>query len=154
MDKLRMGLCAAILASCLPLRAEVPDACNVVTVDEINSIAGGAVTKVQPLKSGNPSECNFLDKHRAAVLVVSIREVQYAPENELQHERESLEKIYRGKVKWLTGVGENGFWMPVNKQLMFRKAKKLVSVKFSRPANQNEVDTSQVARIIEVRLTK
>ncbi|HEX7605982.1 MAG TPA: hypothetical protein VF348_04675, partial [Usitatibacter sp.] len=66
--------------------------------------------------------------------------------------RENLEKIYRGKVKWLTGVGENGFWMPVNKQLVFRKAKTLVSVTFSRVANQNEADSSQVARMIESRL--
>jgi hypothetical protein len=59
---------------------------------------------------------------------------------------------YRGKVKWLTGVGENGFWMPVNKQLVFRKAKTIISVSFARPANQNEVDSSQVARMIDSRL--
>ena len=86
------------------------------------------------------------------MLVVSLREVQYAAEGELQTERENLEKIYRSKVKWLTGVGENGFWMPVNKELVFRKGKTIVSVKFARVENQKEVDSSQVARIIDARL--
>jgi ATP-dependent helicase/DNAse subunit B len=97
--------------------------------------------------------CGFLDSRRGAVLVVSIREVQYAAENELQYERENLEKIYKGRVKWLTGtVGENAFWMPATKQLVFRKGKKIVSVTFSREKNQNEVDTGQVARLVEARL--
>jgi hypothetical protein len=132
--------------------AAPPDACSLLTLDEVNSIAGGSATKTEQRKSGNPTECAFIDAHKGAVLVVSLREVQYAVENELQYERENLEKIYRGKVKWLTGVGENGFWMPVNKQLVFRKAKTLISVSFARPANQNEVDSSQVARMIDSRL--
>jgi hypothetical protein len=143
------------LALALPFaaHAEVPNACEIVKIEDINSIASGKVEKTQQLKSGNPSECNFIDSHRAAILTLSIREVQYAAENELQQERENLEKIYRGKVKWLTGmVGDDGFWMPVNKQLMFRKGKKLISVKFSRPQNQNEVDSSQVARLVDAKL--
>lgn len=148
----RPGLAFATLACCLRCWAATPDACDVLKIEEINSIAAGSVEKAQPVKSGNPSECNFVDKRHAAVLVVSIREVRYAAENELQYERENLEKIYRGKVKYLTGVGENGFWMPVNKQLVFRKGKTLVSVKFARPANQTELDTSQVARMVEARL--
>ncbi len=150
-----LKILVSTLAVCLPLaaRAEVPDACTILKIDDINSIAAGKVDKTQSLKSGNPSECNFVDSHRAAVLTISIREVQYAAENELQQERENLEKIYRGKVKWLTGmVGENGFWMPVNKQLMFRKGKRIVSIKFSRPQNQNEVDSSQVARLVDAKL--
>ena len=148
----RILLAFALAAAPLGAVATPPEACAVLALEEVNSIAAGAAAKVEQRKSGNPSECAYVDKHRGAVLVVSIREVQYAAENELQYERENLEKIYRGKVKWLTGVGENGFWMPVNKQLMFRKAKILVSVTFARPANQNEVDSSQVARMIESRL--
>jgi hypothetical protein len=132
--------------------ATPPDSCSILSAAELNSIAGGTVESVQQRKAGNPSECAYIDKRKGAVLVVSIREVQYAPENELQYERENLEKIYRGKVRWLTGVGESGFWMPVNKQLVFRKAKTLVSVSFARVANQNEADSSQVARMIESRL--
>ena len=136
-----------------PALADVPNACEILKVEEINSIAGGLVERVQQQKSGNPSVCGFMDSRRGAVLVLSIREVQYAVENELQYERENLEKIYKGRVKWLTGsVGENGFWMPVNKVLVFRKGKKIVSVSFSRTQNQNEVDSAQIARLVEARL--
>jgi hypothetical protein len=132
--------------------AEVPNACEVLKVEDINSIAGNTVDKVQLQKTGNPSVCAFTDSRRSAILVLSIREVQYAAEQELQLERENLEKIYKSRVKWLTAVGENGFWMPVNKQLVFRKGKRIVSVTFSRVANQNEVDTAQIARMVEARL--
>jgi hypothetical protein len=124
-----------------------------VTIEEVNLIAAGTVAKTQVQKAGNPSQCAFINAKNGAVLVVSLREVQYAVEGELQTERENLEKIYRSKVKWLTGVvGENGFWMPVNKELVFRKGKILVSVKFARVENQKEVDSSQIARVIDERL--
>ena len=146
----------AILAFSLAIPAafaEVPNACEILKVEEINAIAANTVEKVQQQKSGNPSVCGFMDSHHAAVVVISIREVQYAAQNELQLERENLEKIYKGRVKWLTGtLGDDAFWMPVNKQLMFRKGKKLVSVTFSREKNRNEVDTAQIARIVESRL--
>ena len=150
--KTRLAILAFILS--IPTAfAEVPNACEILKIDEINSIAGGSVEKVQLAKAGNPSVCNFSDSRRGAVLVLSIREVQFAVENELQLERENLEKIYKGRVKWLTGsVGENGFWMPVNKQLVFRKGKKIVSVTFSREKNRNEVDTAQIARLVDARL--
>jgi hypothetical protein len=133
-------------------QAAPPDACTVITVDEINSIAAGAVSKVSPRKSGNPSQCAFEDGRRAAVLVVTVREVQYAAENELQYERENLEKIYRSKVKWIEGVGETAFWLQANKTAMFRKGKLLVTLTFSREQNAKEVDTMQAARLIEPRI--
>ena len=142
----------ALVAAPIAALAVPPEACSLVTAEEINSIAAGSVEKTQQRKSGNPTECAFIDSRKGAVLVISLREVQYAAENELQYERENLEKIYRGKVKWLTAVGENGFWMPINKQLVFRKGKTLVSVAFARVANQNELDTAQVARLIDARL--
>ena len=144
----------AFALAATPALAEVPNACEIIKVDEINSIVGsGLVEKVQLAKAGNPSVCNFTDSRRSAILVLSIREVQYAVENELQLERENLEKIYKGRVKWLTGsIGENAFWMPVNKQLMFRKGKKIVSVTFARAQNQNEVDSASIARLVDTRL--
>ena len=151
-----MKKCLAILAFSLAVPAafaDVPNACEIIKVEDINSIAGGSVDKVQVQKAGNPSVCGFMDARKAAILVLSIREVQYAAETELQVERENLEKIYKSRVKWLTGtIGENAFWMPVNKQLVFRKGKRIVSVSFSRPKNQNEVDSAQIARLVETRL--
>jgi len=129
-----------------------PDACTIISMDEVNSIAGGVAAKISPRKSGNPSECAFEDSRRGVVLVLSIREVQYAAENELQYERENLEKIYRSKVKWIEGVGDRAFWLQANKSGKFRKGKTIVTVVFSREKNATEVDTMQVARLIESRL--
>lgn len=133
-------------------QAAPPDACTVITMDEINTIAGGAASKVSPRKSGNPSQCAFEDGRRAAVIVITLREVQYAAENELQYERENLEKIYRSKVKWIEGVGDSAFWLQANKTAMFRKGKILATVTFAREQNAREVDTMQAARLIEARL--
>ena len=151
---MKTPLALLALALAIPAAyADVPNACEIIKVDEINTIAAGTVEKVQQQKAGNPSVCGFMDSRKGAVLVLSIREVQYAVENELQYERENLEKIYKGRVKWLTGqVGENAFWMPINKQLVFRKGKKIVSVTFSREKNQNEVDSASIARMVEARL--
>jgi hypothetical protein len=145
------ALLAALFLPATVLAAP-PEACNLLKIEELNQIAGGGIEKTQVRKSGNPSECSFLDSRKAAVVVVSVREVQYAAENELQYERENLEKIYRSRAKWLTTVGENAFWLPANKQLVFRKGKLIASVTFSRASNQNELDTSQVARLLEAQL--
>ena len=121
-----LRITAVVLALAAPAfaRATPPEACTILTLEEVNAIAGGVVEKIQPRKSGNPSECGYLDGRRAAVLVVSIREVQYAAENELQYERENLEKIYRAKVKWVPTVGESAFWLGANKQLGFARARR------------------------------
>ena len=147
-----LGLLAFALAAS-PVFAEVPNACEIIKVEEINAVAGGTVERVQQQKTGNPSVCGFTDNRRAAILVLSIREVQYAAENELQLERENLEKIYKSRAKFITGmVGENAFWFAATHQLFFRKGKKIVSVTFSREKNQNESDTATIARVVESRL--
>jgi len=149
-----MKTALALASLLLPLAAlaEAPDACSIVSLADVNAIAGGAATKVQVAKSGNPSECQFVDDHHAAVLVLTIRQVQYAAENELQGDRESLEKIYKARAKWLDGVGEHAFWMAATHQLEFRKAKTLVTVRFARDKNMNELDSAQLARLIDSRL--
>ena len=143
--------CTALLAP-FAAAADPPDACTIITLAEVNAIAQSAATKVQIAKSGNPSECQFVNDKHAAVLVISIRQVQYAAENELQGDRESLEKIYKAHAKWIDGVGEHAFWMPATQQLEFRKGKILVTVRFARDKNKNEIDTAQVARLIESRI--
>jgi hypothetical protein len=146
-------LALSLLAAPLGAFAAPPDACTLLTLEEINAVSKQKAEKALPLQSGNPTKCSFVDARKGAVLVVSAREVQYAVRDEMHYERENLEKIYKGRVKWLTGtVGENGFWMPINKVLVFRKAKLIVSVSFSRTQNQNEVDSAQIARMVEARL--
>ena len=144
----------AALAFALPAAAlaDPPNACELLTPEEISTISERKVATVQPQKSGNPSQCGFLDSRKAAVLVVSVREVKYAVKDELFQERDNLEKIYKSRSKQLDTVGEGGYWLPPNKQLGFRKGKMIVNVTFSTPKNQNELDTAQVARMIEARL--
>ena len=151
MNAKRLLACLAACAAAGAVAAP-PDACTVVTMDEVNTIAAGAASKISPRKSGNPSECAFEDSRRAAVLVLRLREVQYAAENELQYERENLEKIYRSKVKWIEGVGDRAFWLQANKTAMFRKGKTIVTLTFAREKNATEVDTMQLARLVESRL--
>jgi hypothetical protein len=145
-------LFTALLLCPLAAVATPPEACKLLTVEEINAIAERPVERLQPQKSGNPSQCGFLDSRRGAVLVVSVREVQYAVRDEMHYERETLEKIYKMKAKQLDTIGDGGFWLAANKQMVFRKGKMIASVTFSTPKNQNEVDTAQVARLVESRL--
>jgi hypothetical protein len=151
---MKAQLPAILLASLLslPALADPPDACTLITLDEINTLASGVATRISPRLAGNPSECAFEDSRRAAVLVIRVREVKYAAENELQYERENLEKIYRSKVKWIEGVGESAFWLGANQSAMFRKGERIVTIKFAREQNAKEVDTMQVARLVENRL--
>lgn len=141
-----------LLAAAPAALAVVPDTCTLLKPAEINTIAQNPVARVEPRKSGNPSQCAFLDARRGAVLVVTIREVQYAVKDEMFYERENLEKIYKSKSKPIDTIGEGGFWLNANKQLVFRKAKFIVWVVFSTPKNQNEVDTGAMARLVESRL--
>lgn len=143
---------ALFLAVPLVARSELPAACAVVKVEDLNQIAGGGIVGMQQRRSGNPTECSFVDARKASVVVIKLQQVQYAAENELQHERETLEKIYHSKAKWLTTVGDSAFWLNANRQLVFRKGKVLVWVTFERAANRNELDTAQVARLVEVGL--
>jgi len=132
--------------------AAPPEACSLLTLDEINAVAQQKAEKAQPQQEGNPSKCSWIDSRRAAVVVVSVREVQYAVKDELFHERENLEKIYKQRSKPLDTIGEGGFWLPANHQLTFRKAKLIASVTFAAAKNQNELDTAQLARLVESRL--
>jgi hypothetical protein len=149
---MKIALASALLLMPAFAWADPPDACTILTVDEINSVAGGAVEKIQPVRSGNPTECNFLDGKRAAVLSIKLRQVQYAPADELAQERENDQKVYREHVKEIKAVGEHAYWSPAGHQLVFHKAKTLVYVTFSREKNANEIDSAQIGRMIEARL--
>ena len=137
----------AIVANAAP-----PNACTIITAEDITPISERPVEKFRQQKAGNPSECGFLDARNGAVLVVSLKEVQYAVKDEFEVERGNLEKIYRSKAKMIDTVGDGAFWLAANKQMVFRKGKVIASVSFQSPKNQNEVDTGQIARLVESRI--
>ena len=144
----------ALLLAFAPLAALAapPDACSLVTLEEINAISQTKAEKALPLQSGNPTKCSFVDSRKGAVLVVSAREVQYAVRDEMHYERENLEKIYKMRAKPLDTIGEGGYWLPATHQVTFRRGKLIATVTFAVPKHQNEVDTTQVARVVETRL--
>ena len=154
MSAFRSSALLAFIALATPALANPPNACEIIKAEEINHIADKQVEKFRLQKSGNPTECGFLDSRNGAVLVVWMKEVQYAVKDEFGIERGNLEKIYRGKAKELETVGDGGFWLGANKSLWFRKGKIITSITFQTPKNQNEVDTGQIARIVESRLGK
>ena len=147
---------AVLVLAALPAAAFAapPNACEILKPEDINPIAVSKVDRVQPQKSGNPSQCGFLDSRKAAVLTLSLREVQYAVKDELHEEKSQIEKIYKTRTKQLDTVGDGGYWSPANKQLGFRKGKTIVNITFNIKENQSEVDTAQIARIVEARLPK
>jgi hypothetical protein len=71
--KKTLAFAAAFALAASPVFAEVPNACEIIKVEEINAVAGGTVERVQQQKTGNPSVCGFTDNRRAAILVISIR---------------------------------------------------------------------------------
>jgi hypothetical protein len=148
----------AVLALALAMPAAAlaapPNACEILTAEDINPIAVSKVQRVEMQKAGNPSQCGYLDSRKASVLVLSIREVQYAVKDELHEEKSTIEKIYKTRTKPVETVGDGGYWSPANKQLGFRKGKMIVNVTFSIKENQSEIDTAQVARIVDSRLPK
>jgi len=146
-------LLAALLFS-LPTvsLATPPDACSVLTLDEVNAIAATPAEKTQVLQSGNPAKCSWVDSRKGAVLVVTLREVQYAARDEMNVEKGNLEKIYRSHATDLDTISDGGYWLPANKQLTFRKGRTIVTIIFSTPKNQNRLDSAQVARLVESRL--
>jgi hypothetical protein len=148
------SLIAAFLLAPAAALATPPDACSLLTLDEVNAIAERKAERAVTQQSGNPSKCSFVDARKAAVLVITVREVQYAVRDEMYYERENLEKIYRARSKALDTIGEGGYWLGANKQLTFRKGKVIASVNFATTKNQNEVDSGQVARLVESRLPK
>ena len=145
-------LTAAFLLAPAVAMATPPDACSLLTLDEINAIAEHRAEKPLVQLSGNPSKCSFVDARKGAVVLVNVREVQYAVRDEMHHERENLEKIYKMRAKPLDTIGEGGYWLPATHQITFRKGKLIATVTFALPKNQNEVDTSQAARLVESRL--
>ncbi len=147
-------LAAALAALPLAALAVPPDACTLLTPEEINRIADRPVATALPVKSGNPSHCNFIDSKKGAVVVVTVREVQYAVQQEMQQERDNLEKIYKSSSKNVDTVGDAGFWMPVTKQLYFRKGKTITSVSFPGNKTAAELDVAILARLVESRIPK
>lgn len=154
MNILQSRLLASFALAALPFAtlAAPPSACDIITAEDINPMLERKVEKTRPQKSGNPSECGFLDSRNGAVATIYLKEVQYAVKDEFDVERGNLEKIYRVKAKNIETVGEAAFWLGATHSMWFRKGRIIGSVKFETPKNQNESETGSLARLVESRI--
>lgn len=153
MKSLRPHLAAAaLLASCGALAQVNP--CEILSIEEVNTIAGKPANKTRSHTTKQGIECSFLDSKQNAVLTAEIRGAKL-PKAELDLEAENLQKIYRTSVKPVE-IGEGGFWLNSKHELFFRKGRHIVRVVMTPAADAKltQARTETVGRLIESRLPK
>lgn len=143
---LAASLCAA------PAAFAQLDPCEMLKIDEVNTITQKVASKMRSHPTRQGIECSFLDAKQNAVLTTEIRAAKL-PKAELDIEAENLQKIYRTSVKPVE-IGDGGFWLNSKHELFFRKGKNIVRVVMA-PANDAKVTqarTESIGRLIESRL--
>lgn len=155
MNSALIRLAAALLAAPALAAAQAPapvDVCGLITIDEVNALTNVPASTTRALPTKNGSECTFLDSGKKAVLTLEVRPAKLA-KAELDMEAESLQKIYRTKVKPVE-VGDGGFWLTTKQELYFRKGKQILRVVVvgGKDATAIEAKTQSAARLIESRL--
>jgi len=128
------------------------DPCEILKLEEVNTIAGVPATKMRANTTKQGLECSFLDSRQNAVLTAEIRPAKL-PKAELDLEAENLQKIYRTSVKPVE-VGDGGFWLNSKQELFFRKGKNIVRVVMApgTDAKATQARTESIGRLIESRI--
>ena len=148
---MRFATPLALLALALPAAAAPPNPCEILSVESVNSISARQADRVKAGTSGSAVQCTYLSGNTAA-LVVSLKEVLSAPKDTFDIERMNNEKISRIRAKMNETVGDGAYWLSDIKTFSFRKGNIIGTVKFENPKNQNELDSSQIARLVEAKL--
>jgi hypothetical protein len=145
-------LAAAALLVAAPAFAQAVDPCEILKIEEINTLTAGNANKMRANVTKVGLECSFLDAKQNAVLTVEIRGAKL-PKAELDIEAENLQKIYRTSVKPVE-IGDGGFWLTSKYELFFRKNKNIVRVVMNANADPKTIQarTESVGRLVETRL--
>ena len=144
-------LAPALLAAATAIAAP-PDACSLVSKDEVNRMARkGDAVHVEKRGRGNESECNFLDSGKSAVLTVSLRE-SADPAGELKMDAGVQERMYKKPVKPVAGVGDEAWWADNQGVVAFRKGKIAGQVYFTGSKYGGEPVTTEVAKLVVGRI--
>jgi hypothetical protein len=144
-------LAPALLAAATVLAAP-PDACSLISMDEVNAMAkGGDAIRFEKRGGGKESECNFLRKGGDAVLTVSVRE-SADPAGELKMDAGMQERMYKKPVKPLAGVGDEAWWADNQGVIAFRKGKIAGQVYFTGSKYGGEPVTTEVAKRVVGRI--
>lgn len=151
MKKTTCLLAPALLAATTALAAP-PDACSLISKDEVNKMAKkGDAAHVEKRGRGSESECSFLDSGKSAVLTVSLRE-SADPAGELKMDAGVQQRMYKKAVKPVAGVGDEAWWADNQGVLAFRKGKIAGSVYFTGSKYGGEPVTTEVAKLVVGRI--
>ena len=143
---------AAALLAAAPAFAQANDPCEILKIEEVNTLTAGNANKMRANTTKAGLECSFLDAKQNAVLTVEIRGAKL-PKAELDIEAENLQKIYRTSVKPVE-IGDGGFWLTSKYELFFRKNKNIVRVVLNSSSDPKTIQarTESVGRLVETRL--
>jgi hypothetical protein len=144
-------LLAPLLVAAAPAFAQV-EVCEILSMEEVNTITAQVATKTKTLPTKDGKECQYFDAKQKSVLTLEVRGAKL-PKAELDVEAENLQKIYRTSVKPVE-VGDGGFWLTSKQELFFRKAKNIVRVVIA-PAPDTKTTQARsetIARLVSSRL--
>ena len=149
--KTRPFLLAPLLVAAAPAFAQV-EVCEILTMEEVNTITVQVATKTKTLPTKSGKECQYFDAKQKSVLTLEVRGAKL-PKAELDVEAENLQKIYRTSVKPVE-VGDGGFWLTSKQELFFRKAKNIVRIVIvpASDAKTTQARSETIARLVESRL--
>jgi len=144
-------LLAPLLVAAAPAFAQV-EVCEILTMEEVNTITVQLATKTKTLPTKEGKECQYFDARQKPVLTLEVRGAKL-PKAELDVEAENLQKIYRTSVKPVE-VGDGGFWLTSKQELFFRKAKNIVRIVIAPApdAKTTQARSETIARLVESRL--
>jgi hypothetical protein len=135
-----------------PAIAAPPDACSLLSVDDINKLAkGGDAVRAEKKAGGAESQCNFMKQGGDNVANITLREVADAAA-EFKFAAQIPMKMYKKPVKPITGVGDEAFWADNQQMIVFRKGKTLVHTYFGGDKYGGEPNTVALAKAVAAKL--
>ena len=147
----RILLAPALLAAATAFAAP-PDACSLISMDEVNKMArGGDAIRFEKRGRGNESECVFMRKGGDAVLTVNVRESADAT-GDLKRDAGVQERMYKKPVKPVAGVGDEAWWADNQQVVAYRKGKLAGQVYFTGSKYGGEPVTTEVAKLVVGRI--
>jgi len=145
-------LLAPALLAAATAAAAPPDACSLVSMEEVNRMAkNGDAIRFEKRGGGKESECTYLRKGGDAVLTVNVRE-SADPAGDLKMEAGVQERMYKKPVKPLAGVGDEAWWAGNQGVVAFRKGKLAGQVYFTGSKYGGEPVTTEVAKLVVGRI--
>jgi hypothetical protein len=144
---LMIGLCLSLANSPANAQATV-NACDLITLNDVNAIAEGDAKSATPRSNG--AECSFQNAKKDAVLTVKVK--SGGAKAAMQDAVKKMETTYKKPAKVVAGVGDEAHWVESLGTLHVLKGDTYVDLFFTRQKNRTEVDTVKAAKTIVAKL--